>query len=317
MQQQSQEKPNFEAVVTVIRKPSNGPWSVASHKSFDSNQIVEAAQGWHDAIAKIPTQKKLFRGKLIHGFLVPNIRDIVRTLNKEYKRSSDKIEELTSDNQMFKIGDGYDLFFGEKKAVLKAANIFNRAVPYFLESCGRAKTLTEYPFRFSYFPAIAGIILAKLGITKEQTMNSWAFLCGKLLQEADRIHESMFRYRSVNPPPLLIGQRFLIQFMNNPAVALDRFSKAFIPYENWIKSSSTNIREQNAKLPENKRCYGSIKNYKFIWNEIMSLPNGIPTKMAIGDYSQLLMGYNYQKPKDDASKDVSVEDEDIVVSVAE
>lgn len=112
------------------------------------------------------------------------------------------------------------------------------AQTYFIALC-RAKGRNEVSGLpdLDAYPGILGLLLYKLGITKENYMNESAFLLGRFLRVADEIHRlycEVIRKKEI--PPELCGSSMLTATLENPTQAIAQLCMRSAPYLKWARA---------------------------------------------------------------------------------
>lgn len=84
-----------------------------------------------------------------------------------------------------------------------------------------------------------GLLLHKLGRTKEDYMSDTAFKLGQLLAAADVVHAGYCAdLRSGEVPPSLLGNQVLTMAQTAPVKALATLSRRWKPYDGWAKKAA-------------------------------------------------------------------------------
>ncbi len=87
------------------------------------------------------------------------------------------------------------------------------------------------------YPGVLGLLLYKIGKTKENYMNESAFQLGRFLRVADEIHRlycEVVRKREI--PPELCGSSMLAATLENPTQALAQLCMRSAPYLRWARA---------------------------------------------------------------------------------
>lgn len=87
------------------------------------------------------------------------------------------------------------------------------------------------------YPGVLGLLLYKLGKTKENYMNESAFQLGRFLRVADEIHHLYCEVvRNGDIPPELCGSSALTATLGNPTQALAQLCMRSAPYLKWARA---------------------------------------------------------------------------------
>ena len=123
-------------------------------------------------------------------------------------------------------------------------------------------------------------------------MDDWPFILGQLYSHANWIHRNFFIARGHRPPPLLLGQRYVLATYSNPRSAFSGFQQAFQPCFNWTESQFAHRNKLNG--------------YKKMLTRILELTGGdIPSSLTDEQKILLGSGYQYFRPKTDEKPVVS------------
>src|SRR5574341_159594 len=104
----------------------------------------------------------------------------------------------------------------------------------------RGETLKKFDHREALRTVtLLGVLLDKLGRTKEEYMSDAAFTLGQLLAAADVVHAGYCAdVRGGNVPPSLLGNQVFSTAQTAPAKALAILSLRWKPYDGWAKRTA-------------------------------------------------------------------------------
>lgn len=108
---------------------------------------------------------------------------------------------------------------------------------YFIALC-RAKGRDEIAAMSSLdtYPGVLGLLLYKLGKTKENYMNESAFQLGRFLRVADEIHRLYCEVVRPNDKlPELCGSSLLGPMLESPLRTFNQLTTRVLPYLKWVK----------------------------------------------------------------------------------
>jgi hypothetical protein len=152
-----------------------------------------------------------------------------------------------------------------------------------------------------------GVLLHKLGRTKEDYMNDAAFKLGQLLSAADVVHAGYCAdVRGGSTPPSLLGNQVFGTAQKDPVKALSMLCQRWKPYFGWVSKASrefartTNLVESEKK--EDQQRGWAIRKAVRHAREIRPLAEALQTALAavsIDDKfrAELLLGYVAGLPK--------------------
>lgn len=292
--------------LVVLRKPDGHRTKVVAHQFFTMAHLIDAAKHWKTgADACLPISFARWgaeRGK--RDDIVPAVPfpgDVVNWLNTYWVRNGDSQGKVS----VFRLEDALTLLLaddGTEKA-LAEHGIRQAIVNWsgFLARHGSNQSrLANAPSHGNLIlrhtdkqgnalrclPAILSLLLHKLGHTKEQTMNSPAFLVGRLLALADALH---FQYclgvRNGSTPPQLLGNALMQTALETPQMALALYAQRILPYQAWAKTCT--VPKENLS-PEKlaKSLLGQLANTC----EEAALSE-IPERANDAAKAQMILGY--------------------------
>jgi hypothetical protein len=152
-----------------------------------------------------------------------------------------------------------------------------------------------------------GLLLHKLGRSKEEYMSDTAFKLGQLLAAADVVHAGYCAdMRGGSLPPSLLGNQVFTMAQSAPARALAMLSRRWKPYAGWAKKIERDHDRAEAlaasKSPEEQRRGWAIKQARRNAREMRPLAEELAVSLAdceIDDSfrAELLLGYIAGLPK--------------------
>jgi hypothetical protein len=114
----------------------------------------------------------------------------------------------------------------------------------------RSGTELERDFRYEALRTVSmlGVLLHKVGRTKEGYMSDAAFKLGQLLAAADAVHAGYCAdVRGGAVPPSLLGNQVFAMAQTAPSKALATLCRRWKPYDGWAKKAAQE-RDQSGKL---------------------------------------------------------------------
>ena len=160
---------------------------------------------------------------------------------------------------------------------------------------------------------LIGVLLAKIGHTREIYMNSASFELGQILAAADVIHVGYcFDIRGGQIPPTLLGNSMLSVAYDDPQRALSMLCLRLKPYLSWGKQADRDkaIHLSGSKYAEDKAkgcaIKAAISQLSSIKDVARSLASHLPVATETGDTfrAELLLGYVAGLPEADCSNEI-------------
>ncbi|MDP1613489.1 MAG: hypothetical protein Q8M11_20715 [Sulfuritalea sp.] len=243
--------------LVVLRKPDGHRTKVVAHQFFTMAHLIDAAKHWKTGADECPSisfaKWGVEKGK--RDDIVPTVPfpgEVVSWLNTYWVRNGDS----QGKGNFFRLEDALTLLLANDgtEKTLAERGIRDAIVNWsgFLAHHGSnqnrlanaqspgnliLKAKDAHANALRCLPAILSLLLHKLGHTKEQTMNSPAFLVGRLLALADALH---FQYclgvRNGSTPPQLLGNALMQTALETPQVALALYAQRILPYQAWAKT---------------------------------------------------------------------------------
>ncbi|MDR0536118.1 MAG: hypothetical protein LBG65_07250 [Puniceicoccales bacterium] len=222
------------------------------------------------------------------------ILNTVWTLDKDNRNGAKQ-----SAVRIFEPSDGMRLLLDaqEKSFARRIIERFlNHARTYFVVLC-RAKGRNEIaslPDK-SLCVGILGLLLFKLGKTKENYMNESAYQLGRFLRVADEIHrlycEIVRRKKDGSPdlPPELCGSSLLTSMLEAPARTLDQLAMRSAPYVKWARAYHG---DERAKL---------VHYWMHQWSQVADALHETtwPGRPSPEERAQVFLGYLSSFPKNE------------------
>jgi hypothetical protein len=236
--------------VFVIRKISKGQSQVVFNDFCSVAELFEAVKLWRQAANNHPpyalylSVKKGEKAEKVSP-LVPFPADLPRLLQYQWIREGTESSKLDG----YSLVLAYDLFFergGRTRASARQTLqlIIQRMRPL-LVGIGRAGNATDFDVLNGYSivskrsalyaVAFIGIVLFKLGYTKEKYMKDAGYNIGRLLSLADCLHTEYCRHvRKGDIPNQLLGNTILRIALDDPINGLARLSERIVVYKAWV-----------------------------------------------------------------------------------
>ncbi len=162
---------------------------------------------------------------------------------------------------------------------------------------------------------ILGLLLHKLGRTKEEYMSHTAFRLGQLLAAADVVHAGYCAdMRGGSLPPSLLGNQVFTMAQTAPAKALAMLSRRWKTYAGWAKKAERDHARAEtlvaSKSPEEQRRGWAIRQARRNAREMRPLAEELAASLAdckVDDSfrAELLLGYIAGLPKSQSHEPVA------------
>lgn len=241
-----------ELNIFSLRKMDKARTKVVYYRNITVGSLENASKAWHDGFQNIPdlnicdwSEDKNEKGK---SFPVPveeqtifplklhKILNTVWTLDKDNRTGARQ-----SVVRIFEPSVGLNLLLDASNGSLTSyatERFLSHAQTYFVVLC-RAKGRNEIAHlpEKDVYPGILGLLLYKLGKTKETYMNESGYQLGRFLRVADEIHRlycEIVRNKSI--PPELCGSSLLTSMLESPARTLDQLAMRSAPYVKWAQA---------------------------------------------------------------------------------
>lgn len=293
-----------EMRVFALRKMDKARTQVSCNRRYTAERLIAAASEWQTSCGNVPIiQIRLWAKEKgakpeWHSVDTPFPLEVIWCLNTAWTKSANeptRVREFTG-------ADGISLLLDEVVAV---HSLLERALHAAMRNGGNLlialahaqhqnsihKVNGKYEKQKLLLPAILGLLLAKLGQTKEDYMKSAPFLIGRMLGLADQIHHHYCQHvRNGQAPTQLIGNALMVTALEEPEKALALYAQRILPYQAWAKT----VGGEGAGLA------------KYFLSELgkacseVALAD-IPRRCADADKAQMLLGYLARAEKSDST----------------
>jgi len=235
-----------------------------------------------------------------------------KNLNTVWTLSRDKIKQ--NEVKLFEPSTGLRLLLDTPETA-HAAYIMERfmshAQTYFITLC-RAKGRNEISNleNLDTYPGVLGLLLYKLGKTKEHYMNESAFQLGRFLRVADEIHRLYCEVvRNGDIPPELCGSSALTATLENPTQALAQLSQRSAPYLKWANAyrGGDMIKSGEKSIP----AVSLVRSWLKKWSPIAEMLHEMnwPARPSPMERAQIFLGYLSAFPKSEKPETETTENE--------
>ncbi len=187
----------------------------------------------------------------------------------------------------------------------------SHAQTYFVTLCrtkGRGETSNLK--NLDTYPGVLGLLLYKLGKTKEHYMNESAFQLGRFLRVADEIHRLYCEVvRNGDIPPELCGSSALTATLENPTQALAQLSQRSAPYLKWANAyrGEDTIKSGEKSIP----AVSLVRSWLKKWSPIAEMLHEMnwPARPSPMERAQIFLGYLSAFPKSEKPETETTETE--------
>jgi hypothetical protein len=234
-----------------LRKMDKARTKVVYYRNTTVVSLETASHAWDAGFKNIPPLdiRTWGEGKNDKGrsFPVPVKPQTVfpvnlhKILNVVWRLSRNEVKQ--SEVKLFEPSTGLRLLLDTPEA-MQTAYIAERFLAhsqtYFIALC-RAKGRNEIADRrdlsnLKTYPGVLGLLLYKLGKTKESYMNESVFQLGRFLRIADEIHRLYCEVvRPDDKLPELCGSSLLSPMLESPLRAFNQLAIRVTPYLKWVK----------------------------------------------------------------------------------
>lgn len=287
---------NIEIEVFSLKKMDKARTKVVFHRNYTAQRLADAADSWQAGAANIPEISLRVwgseKGKTeLTSMPVPFPLEAAPVINKIWKQDGKLLKYIPVINPC----EGVELMLSENPEA-QAFHLLSKLVQnakgllisqeYEINS-GNALSLQKDRDKVLILPLI-GILLSKIGISKEEYMQQPSFLVGKMLKIADEIHELYCKdVRGSAMPGQLIGNSMMTAALDSPVQALAQLGLRIKPYYGWAQ---TNKNEKTAGLSRYliKLCGETAEELS---------KHELPQRLNDAEKAQLLLGYLASHPK--------------------
>jgi len=285
---------DIELQVFSLRKMDKARTKVVFHRNYTAQQLADAAGEWQTGCNNIPDMSWRVWGQEKGKWETMQPRtpfplELAACLNQVWKLdgSTNNAVPVASPT------DGIELLLDEKTSHQMADHmlaIFLQNSKPLLISLGNTihsigndilSIRTDTDRQRQLLPAIAGLLLHKLGHRKEVYMNNAPYLVGHILKLSDDLHALYCKeVRNGQLPPQLLGGALMTAALDSPEQAISQLAQRIMPYLHWAKTNST----ESAGL---SRFF--LKSYADIEEKLQG--RDFPKRLNDAERTQLLLGY--------------------------
>lgn len=296
-----------EMRVFALRKMDKARTQVSCNRRYTAERLIAAAAEWQSNCVNVPSIQIKQWGKEKgakpewHSLDVPFPLEVVWCLNTAWTKDAvepTRVREFTgADGVCLLLDDGVQVrsFLGRALhgAIRNGGNLLIAAAHAHHQNTIH-KVNGKYEKQKLLLPAILGLLLAKLGLRKEDYMKSTPFLIGRMLSLADQIHYHYCQHvRNKQAPTQLIGNALMVTALEEPEKALALYAQRILPYQAWAKT----VNGEGAGLA------------KYFLSELGKACSDValadvPRRCNDADKAQMLLGYLAKTEKTESTTTV-------------
>jgi hypothetical protein len=286
---------DVEMRVFALRKMDKARTQVSCNRRYTAERLIAAASEWQTSCGNVPAIQIKQWGKEKgdkpewHPVDTPFPLEVIWCLNTAWTQAAVEPTRVRE----FAGADGISLLLDEG---VQVRSLLERALHATIRNGGNLlialahtqhqNTIHEVNGKYEkqklLLPAILGLLLAKLGQTKEDYMKTAPYLIGRMLSLADQIHYYYCQKvrKDGKPPGQLMGNALMTTALEVPEQALALFAQRILPYHAWAKT----VQGKDAGLA---RYF--LKELGAVSSDMESVE--MPIRCSDADKAQLLLGY--------------------------
>jgi hypothetical protein len=275
---------NASICIFSLKKIDKGRTKVSFSRNYTVGGLEKATFRWMEGCRNIP-DKYLDN----NDNKIPFPTHIIEYINCIWKMDGE-----TECRSMINETKGIELFFDELSPpdVQRLLSTFIRNYTnlfFFVSSILIKKAKLKYNVykHYKYTPFISGLLLYKLGISKEVYMKGTPFIIGHLTGISDYIHQIYCfishlkrNKKGKRYPARFIGNNLMLSILDNPNRGFSRLTERVSYYYGWIQVNCTS---------ENTISY--IEYYKDTVRELVESEVLIPTRFSDIERTIFMSGY--------------------------
>ncbi|MBN2065741.1 MAG: hypothetical protein JW771_02915, partial [Candidatus Thermoplasmatota archaeon] len=235
----------IELRVFSLKKMDKARTKVVFHRNYTAQRLADAANEWEAGCSNLPDIKIRVWGDekgewQIVKPKVPFPLQIATCLNRVWKRDG----STECETPVIACTKGIELLLDEQpeRFIPQLFTIIVRNGNGLFLSLGASINRNEIIVTKGYgnhkilMPSILGLLLYKLGIKKENYMETVPFLVGRMLKLADELHALYCKEVRNELPPQLVGNALMSAALDSPIQALSQLALRLKPYYGWAQT---------------------------------------------------------------------------------
>jgi len=280
--------------VLILAKVDSGNCAIALNKNLTISSMISLASAWRDGLDNHPDLRVQDAAAKGANRLYPV--SLYSEGNRRYVSSAGSLR--IESEPIFRISDGFDLFFTHD------ARLLNRIVGSIVDgsvSLVMAKKSSQID-KYTVAKLMA-LLLYLSGRTKEDYMESYAFLLGNVLQLMDLIHKEYHSsVRGCKNPTSLIGASAFRAVRQNPSRGFDYMTDRAKFLTQWVKTGANG----QGGSPNKLALWAKSVLENDVYPKMASM--NIPQKMTTNERAELTIGYWARIPSKNTDKDENKND---------
>ncbi len=297
-------RPDSEVRIFVLSKMDRARTKVLASRRYTASHMIDSAERWQTGCTNIPVIKIRRLGKekgeaLWCEPLMPFPSELPWCFNTAWRRGTKAKENFKNekvaatavhgysmeDALCFLLDDGNEM---QRLAIRAIDTIVRNSSPLILavgqenHSARVFKINQNYSKQAVLLPSILGLLLYKLGYRKGGYMSAPAFLVGRFMSLADKLHLKYCEHvRKNSIPPQLVGNALMSTALEEPVKALSMLSQRILPYQAWANT----FRE--------REDVGLVRYFLCQLGEVSEKLKGLdmPRQCTDAEKAQMLLGY--------------------------
>lgn len=285
--------------VFALKKMDKARTKVVFYRNYSARRLQECAEFWQWGCMNLPQiQIRTWREQKgtweIKKPIVPFPLEISNSLNRVWKHDGSSEYETPT----IKPTQGIELLLSEHPEQFTGyllSVLLQNSLGLFLYTgnqlhMGHAISTMGINRSILLIPSILGLLLFKLGISKEDYVENAPFLIGRLLNLSDELHAFYCQeVRDDKLPSQLIGNSLMTAALNNPTQILAQLGQRLVPYIAWAKQFRTQEKDTSWKAG------WLLKLFEETMTALKDL--ALPSRCADAEKAQLIIGYLSSLPR--------------------
>ena len=273
--------------IFILRKLDKARTKIVYTYNTTPEELERRSELWWTACRNLPELPKTFDRPNNDDLFPLEVADL---LNSTWKQDGTFIP---SKCKLFPRYHGLESFFDDGSMARNDLSVLLRNLESAAVKLGRytyqLDTITETQKIFQKSFLFLGLLLDRLGSSKEQYMQEFPYLYGQLLKVSDEMHILYCRVeREGKIPPQLVGGSFYRAAAELPLQTLAQLGQRMIPYIFWAKTYQYKNRSDKGK--ESWRAGWYLRLYERLASQIAEQAE-LKTKFTDVERAQIFIGY--------------------------
>lgn len=301
-------KPHDLVDFFIFRKIDNGRQKIVYTSTQQVKNLCESRNHWDNACKNVPpVELKIKVGKEKKKPSKVSPLKVVYLSTQTYCQDSELLKKKIP---AISFSDTMKIFFdvADNQQVLAKHSLTRLCTQYqfLFAACHLSKILKK---QIDYeknnialqITTLFGILLSKLGRSKETYMNEYYYQLGQLFSAMDVVHFGYcMQVRNKQIPSQLLGSACYSIALKNPSKALEIFAERLSPYASWATKLLKN-KEELVKLDESIRepVKNAIHTYNWMKSITPKIHKNFEQELPLGKSNhkaELMLGYLAGRP---------------------